>query len=57
MKSSYLIFLKKLIIFTMVIALIGYAVIYFLPAAYVSPALPLLFVFFFSVSLIVHYVY
>jgi hypothetical protein len=56
MKSSYLNFLKKLIFFTIVIALIGYAIVYFLPAAFISPTLPFLFVFFFSVSLIVHYV-
>ena len=56
MKSVYLNFLKKIIIFSVAFALICYAVGYFLPAGYVTPVLPYLFVFFFSVTLAVHYV-
>lgn len=56
MKSKYIEFLKKLIIFTIIIALVGYTIVYFLPAEFISPTLPFLFIFFFSTSLIVHYV-
>lgn len=54
MKNLYIEFLKKLIVFTAVIAVLGYLSTYLLPPNYVTPAWPYLFVFFFSVTLIVH---
>ena len=56
MKSVYLNFLKRIIIFSVAFALICFTVGYFLPAEYITPALPYLFLFFLSITLIVHYV-
>jgi len=56
MKSVYLNFLKRIIIFSIAFALIFFTVGYFLPAEYITPALPYLFLFFLSVTLVVHYV-
>lgn len=56
MKLNYLAFLRKLFIYTFILAFIGYGIIYFLPEQYVSPTIPYLFVFFFSLTLLVHYV-
>ena len=56
MKLNYLIFLKKLIIYTLVLAFVGFGVTYLLPDNYISPTLPFLYVFFFSATLLVHYV-
>lgn len=56
MKSRYIDFFKKLTIFTIIIALAGYGVVYFLPPEFITPTLPYLFVFFFAASLVVHYV-
>jgi len=56
MKLNYLAFLKKLIIYTLILAVAGYGVTYLLPDNYISPTLPFLYVFFFSATLLVHYV-
>ena len=56
MKSVYLNFLKRIIIFSVAFALICFTVGYFLPAEYITPALPYLFLFFLSITLVVHYV-
>ena len=56
MKFKYILFLRKLFIFTLILAGIGFLVSFFLPANYRTPALPFLYVFFFSVTLIVHYI-
>ena len=56
MKLKYLDFLKKLIIYTIILGIAGYLIVSFLPSDYISPTLPYLFVFFFSVTLIVHYI-
>jgi len=56
MKSSYLQFIRNLVIFTLAIVLLSFVVIYFLPDNYVSPALPFLFLFFFSITLVVHFI-
>ena len=55
-KFNYYRFLKKLIFFTLILAAIGYALSMFIPENYLSPTLPYLYVFFFAVSIIVHYV-
>ena len=54
MKHKYIDFLKKLLIYTIVLAAAGFLIVYFLPEKFISPALPYLFLFFFSVTLIVH---
>lgn len=54
MKHKYVDFLKKLLIYTIVLAAAGFLIVYFLPEQFISPALPYLFLFFFSVTLIVH---
>jgi hypothetical protein len=54
MKHKYIDFLKKLLIYSIVLAAAGFLIVYFLPEQFISPALPYLFFFFFSVTLIVH---
>ncbi len=56
MQARYLDFLKKLLIFTILLALAGYFLTFLLPEKFVSPTLPALFVFFFSATGIVHYI-
>ncbi len=56
MKFNYHSFLKKLIIFTLVVAAAGTLVAYLLPQEYITPTLPFLYVFFFASTLLVHYV-
>lgn len=56
MKLNYLAFTRKLFLFTVVVALFVSIVAYFLPENYVTPTLPYLFVFFFSATMVVHYV-
>ncbi len=55
MKSNYLDFLKNLLLFTIVIAAIAITTNYFLPKNLTSPAVPFLIPFFFSLTLIFHY--
>ena len=55
MKSLYIIFLKKLLIFTVIIAIIGSVLTVILPSNFITPTLPFLYVFFFAATLIVHY--
>lgn len=56
MQNLYLIFLKKLLIFTIFLALVGYIITLYLPANYVTPTWPYIYVFFFAATLIVHYI-
>lgn len=56
MKPMYFDFLKKLLIFTFILAVIGFSIAYFLPENYITPTLPFLFAFFLSVTIIVHYI-
>ena len=56
MKNLYIIFLRKLLIFTIIIALVGFAFTKILPANYITPTLPYLYVFFFAATLVVHYI-
>ena len=56
MKLNYLVFLKKLFLFTIILAIIGTGTVYLLPDEYVSPSIPFLYVFFFSATMLVHYV-
>ena len=54
MKHKYIDFLKKLLIYTFLLAVVGFLIAYFLPKQFITPTLPYLFFFFFSVTLIVH---
>jgi hypothetical protein len=54
MKLRYVDFLKKLLIYSSILAIAGFLITSFLPKSYITPALPYLFFFFFSVTLIVH---
>jgi len=56
MKNLYIVFLKKLLIFTVIIALAGFIITMFLPDNYITPTLPYLYVFFFAATLVVHYI-
>jgi len=56
MKNLYLIFLKKLLLFSIILALVGYFFTFLLPENYITPTLPFLYVFFFAATLIVHYI-
>jgi hypothetical protein len=54
MRLKYIDFLKKLLIYSLILGTIMAVAAYYLPARFISPALPFLFIFFFSVTLIVH---
>ena len=54
MNQQFHVFVVRLFIFTLVIALLGFLAFYLLPASYYSPAFPFLLVFFAAVTLIVH---
>lgn len=56
MQLNYLAFIKRLFVFTIILAIIGTGIAYLLPDKYVSPTLPFLFLFFFSATMVVHYV-
>lgn len=56
MKLNYLDFIKSLFLYTLILAAIGYGIVYLLPDEYVTPTLPFLYLFFFSATLLVHYV-
>lgn len=55
MKSLYIIFLKKLLAFTILIAISGTIITQFIPENFITPTLPFLYVFFFAATLMVHY--
>ncbi len=55
MRSNFLIFVKRLIIFSLIIMIISLAVSYFIPKIYITPSLPYLIIFFFSVTAVVYY--
>lgn len=56
MNVAYFQFLKKLIILTLAVFLVFYAIAYFLPLELVTPAMPYLILLSASVTLIFHYV-
>lgn len=56
MSLNYVSFTKKLIVFTLIVAAVGSGIAYLLPDQYVTPTLPFLYVFFFAVTLLIHYV-
>ena len=56
MNNLYIKFLKKLLVFTIIVALVGFIFTMLLPANYITPTLPFLYVFFFAATLVVHYI-
>ncbi|MCF8297603.1 MAG: hypothetical protein K9J13_08695 [Saprospiraceae bacterium] len=56
MSDSYKKFLLKLTLFTIAISAVMSGVFYLLPIEYKTPTWPYLILFFFSVTLIVHYI-
>lgn len=48
-------FLKKLVIYTLIVGLIAFMAAYYMPERIVSPALPYIILFFFAVALITYY--
>jgi hypothetical protein len=55
MKINFNRFLKRLFLFTLVLAIPGVLMAYMLPEKYITPTLPFLYTFFFASTLIVHY--
>lgn len=55
MNSIFSKFLKKLTIFALVLGLIVFVVAFYLPHKFVSPALPYIIIFFFSISAFTYY--
>jgi hypothetical protein len=53
--SEYLIFLRRILIFSIVLGLLAKGLTYLLPSHYITPALPWLFLFFIAVTLIGYY--
>ena len=56
MQFNLVTFLRKLIVFTIIIGAAGFGVVQLLPSEYITPTLPFLYVFFFALTIIVHYV-
>ncbi|MCB2220933.1 MAG: hypothetical protein KQI35_11105 [Bacteroidetes bacterium] len=56
MGLNYYVFLKKLIVYTLILGALGYGIAYFLPKEFITPTLPFLYVFFFSATMIIHYI-
>ncbi len=55
MNSPYLRFLKRLLLFSLILGLITVLFVFFLPKIFISPALPFLFFFFIASSLLSYY--
>jgi len=55
MKTSFRKYTRNSVIVTIIIGALCYAISFFLPENFISPALPYLILFFFAVNLIVHF--
>ncbi len=55
MGHQYISFLKKLTIFSLLLAIPGVIAAYTLPPEYITPTLPFLYLFFYSATTVVHY--
>lgn len=53
--SDYLSFLRRLLIFSIVLGLVATGVRYLVPSRYITPTLPLMFLFFIAVTLVGYY--
>ena len=56
MGSQYISFLKKLTVFSLLLAVPGVIAAYTLPPEYITRTLPFLYIFFYSATTIVHYI-
>ncbi|MBN2175164.1 MAG: hypothetical protein JW731_13600 [Bacteroidales bacterium] len=56
MQFKFYRFLKKLIIYTVLLAIIGFIIARLIPGEFITPTLPYLYLFFLSVTIIVHYI-
>jgi hypothetical protein len=56
MKSIYSDFLRKLIIFSAILSFIAIGLLFLIPKAYITPALPFLFFFFLAVTSMSYYI-
>ncbi len=55
METHYIDFLKKILVFSLILGVIAFGVGCFLPSRVITPVLPFLFLFFISVTLIGYY--
>jgi hypothetical protein len=55
MNRNYISFIKKLTIFSLLLAIPGVIAAYTLPSEYITRTLPFLYIFFYSATTIVHY--
>ena len=55
MDPELLKYIRKLMVYTIALALAGFFAYLFLPLRFISPAIPFLYIFFFSVALIHHF--
>ena len=53
--SEYLIFLRRILIFSIILGLLSKGITFFVPSHFITPALPWLFTFFIAVTLIGYY--
>lgn len=57
MKLKFKLFLKNLVIFTGILSALIFAICFFLlPENFITPALPYLIIFFFLITLVIHYI-
>jgi hypothetical protein len=56
MKSVYFNFFRTLIIFSLILSFTAIGLLFLLPKAYMTPVLPLLFIFFLTITLISCYI-
>ncbi len=54
MKSPFLTFLKRLLIFTLITGFAGFIIFFLIPIHYYTPTYPFLLAFYFALTLIVH---
>lgn len=56
MGLNYYNFLKKLMVYTLILGAVGYGITFLLPPEYITPTLPFQYLFFFSATGIIHYI-
>ena len=55
MSAQFMRFTRALILFSIIIALLGFGAMYLLPANYITPMLPYMLIFFLVISLALYY--
>jgi hypothetical protein len=56
MKSVFIDFLRKLIIFSVILSFIAIGLVFLIPKTWVTPVLPFLFLFFLAITLLSYYI-